>query len=188
MILDRIAQNCLILWIMDMNPYQSPSADPLGTNTASRTGVTPRTVSELVGTKPWVRFISVLLFIGAGMIMLGGLAVSIAMMSQVGVAAVLAGGLYAVFGLLYLIPALKLWKYGSAITQLQFSNSSGDLEEAMSQQRSFWKFIGIMTIVGFVVGILAAVGMAAFGVNMASQGVDFPLDMESMEQPNFELE
>ena len=69
---------------MDPNPYESPSADPLGTNTAVGGAVSPRVVSELTGTKPWVRFLAVLAFLGAGFTILAGLGVSAAMMKQMG--------------------------------------------------------------------------------------------------------
>ena len=174
---------------MDANPYESPSTDPLGSNTAASSGVTPRVVSELSGTKPWVRLLAVLGFLGAGFMILAGLGMSAMMMTQIGPGAIVIGALYALMGLIYLFPAIKLWKYGSAILQLQFSNSTEHLEEAMAQQRGFWKLTGIMIIVGFVLGILMSIGMGVLGFSMSNQGgFDIPLDEGAIETPNFELE
>lgn len=182
--------HALLQWAaMDPNPYESPSADPLGTNTAVGGAVSPRVVSELTGTKPWVRFLAVLAFLGAGFTILAGLGVSAAMMKQMGPGALFIGVLYVLMGLIYIVPAIKLWKYGSAITQFQYSGSNDHLESALSAQRGFWKITGIMVIVGFVLVILFAVGMVIFGIRMASQDdFNIPLDGEVMEVPNFELE
>lgn len=68
------------------------------------------------------------------------------------------GIFYIVFAVIHLIPAIKLWKYGSSILRLMMTGSVTDLEEAMEQQRSFWKFVGLLIIVGTA---LWAVGMAA---------------------------
>ena len=151
--------------------------------------MSPRVVSELTGTKPWVRFLAVLAFLGAGFTILAGLGVSAAMMKQMGPGALFIGVLYVLMGLIYIVPAIKLWKYGSAITQFQYSGSNDHLESALSAQRGFWKITGIMVIVGFVLVILFAVGMVIFGIRMASQDdFNIPLDGEVMEVPNFELE
>ena len=171
---------------MDANPYESPSSDPLGTNTAAGGGVTPRVVSELAGTKPWVRLMAVLGFLGAGFMILAGLGRSVAMRAQIGPGAIAIGVLYALMGLIYLFPAIKLWKFGSSILQLQHSNSTEHLEEALAQQRGFWKLTGIMIIVGFVLGILMSVGMGVLGFSMSNQGgFDIPLDEGAIETPNF---
>jgi len=71
--------------------------------------------------------------------------------------------LYAVLSLLYIYPALKLWKYASHIGALLLSSSMLDLEAALSQQRSFWKFLGIMIIALFALYFVVVIAVVAFG-------------------------
>jgi hypothetical protein len=70
--------------------------------------------------------------------------------------------LYIPFALLYLYPGMKLWGYASAISRLALSRSPQDLEAALGQQKSFWKFAGILTMVVIILYvILAAVAIVA---------------------------
>lgn len=168
---------------MEANPYQSPSADPLGTNTAAAVGVTPRTISELAGTRPWVRLLAVLgilssvvmLLIGAANIVMGALGASggNSAFAEIGMAGgpilIIGGVFYLLIGFLYLFPSIKLWKFGSSIRQLQLTHGVEDLEAAIAQQRGFWKFTGIMAILGIVLVILMIIGTIVFGAAMASQ-------------------
>ncbi len=64
---------------------------------------------------------------------------------------------YLIFSMLYIYPALKLWKYASGIAALLASGSIMDLENALDQQRSFWKFIGVMMLAILVLYALIAV-------------------------------
>ena len=137
------------------NPYEAssreayPAASPSGS-------LTPSVLQSLAGTKPWVRLCSVMGFISASFMILagfamimGGAAMGISSRQTAGLAGmpVVMGLVYLVLSLLYLIPSIKLWKYGSAIYRLLSTNSIADLENAMEQQRGFWKFVGIMIII-----------------------------------------
>lgn len=158
------------------NPYQAgghhahPSASPSGS-------MTPAILQSLAGTKPWVRLCSVMGFIGAGFMILGGIvmmvsgaALGLSNQQTAGLAGmpVVIGVMYLVFSLLYLIPSIKLWKYGSAIYRLLSTNSVADLENAMEQQRGFWKFVGIMILIMLVFMVVAIVGGALVGAAAAS--------------------
>ena len=79
------------------------------------------------------------------------------------------GLVYLPMAALYIYPALKLWGFGSAINRLVASRSSGDLEVALGQQKSFWKFAGIVTIVMIALYGLFFIGMIAVGVSAASR-------------------
>ena len=148
---------------------------------ASEAAVTAGVLQQLAGTKPWVRFISVLMFIGVGFMLLG--AVGLIAAGSIGArnsnsGAFSAGMMfgmavgYGIFAFLYIYPALKLWKYATRIGELAVSGSTMDLESALSEQRSFWKFIGVMALVllvlyfVFFIGLLAVGGFAA----MKAQG------------------
>lgn len=157
---------------MAIDPYSSPSSSIQPPAYTSDALVTQGVLQQLAGTKPWVRFMSVMMFVGAGLMLLGAVGMLLAggAMAAGGKPGLLPAGamvgiviLYALLALVYIYPALKLWSYASKIGALLISGSSMDLEAALSQQRSFWKFLGIMMIAIFVLYILFIIGIAVFG-------------------------
>ena len=61
------------------NPYATPSANPYGSNLTTReASVAVETIAPLAGTKGWVQFMSILLWIGVGFMILGGIGMLIA--------------------------------------------------------------------------------------------------------------
>ena len=168
---------------MSIDPYSSPASHAQPPSFSTSSEVSQGVLAQLAGTKGWVRFMSVLMFIGAGFMLLGALFMlvmggSIAASAKSGAGA-LPGGvmtgasiLYAALSLLYIYPALKLWNYASNIGVLLLSSSMLDLEAALSQQRSFWKFLGIMVIAIFVLYFMIFIGLLAFGgfAAMKAQG------------------
>ena len=166
---------------MSTDPYSSPTPYVQPPSFSTSAAVSQGVLAQLAGTKPWVRFMSVLMFVGAGFMLLAGLVMlvaggSIAASAKAGTfpAGMMTGVaiLYALLSLLYIYPALKLWKYATYIGTLLISGSMLDLEAALSQQRSFWKFLGIMVIICFVLYFFAILGMIAVGgfAAMKAQG------------------
>lgn len=144
---------------------------PAGNQAVSAPGdsASPRTIQALAATKPWVRFASVMGFLGAiSMVVYGVMAVFFAFIpgQQPGgpnLAAMTTslGIFYLALSVVYAIPSLKLWKFASAIARLQSSQSSGDLEHAIHQQRGFWKAAGILFIVTFILGVVMFIAIMA---------------------------
>jgi hypothetical protein len=66
--------------------------------------------------------------------------------------------------LLVFFPALYLARYASRIAQLRGSGRVEDLEAALEAQKSYWKFIGILTVIWlvfyFVMMLLQIIGVA----------------------------
>lgn len=167
---------------MSIDPYSSPTAHDSTPGFSAGSAISQGVLAQLAGTKPWVRFMSVLMFIGAGFMLLAALFMlamggTMAATAKTGGAALPAGMmtgiavLYAVFAGVYIYPAMKLWKYASRIGNLLTTGAMMDLESALNEQRSFWKFLGIMVIAMFVlyfVVIIAAVGFGAMGAMRAS--------------------
>lgn len=151
------------------NPYQASSHADYATGDGR---VGSGCLRALADTRPWVRFCSVLGFISSGFMLLGGVALmlgSVMTIAGSGTSStfagmnILMGIVYLVIAGCYLIPSVKLWKYGTAIVRLLGSGAEADLEEALHQQRGFWKFVGIMLIlmIGFMIlsvfiGVFAA--------------------------------
>lgn len=167
---------------MSIDPYSSPATHVQTASYSSNAAISQGVLEQLAGTKPWVRFMSVLTFIGAGFMLLGALIMLVAggAVAASGKAGGMSGGMmsglaiiYALFSVVYIYPGLKLWKYASHIGQLLISGSMLDLEAALGQQRSFWKFLGIMVIAIFALYILIIIAAVAFGgfAAMQAQGM-----------------
>ena len=166
---------------MSIDPYSSPTSYVQPPSFSSPAAISQGVLAQLAGTKGWVRFMSVLMFVGAGFMLLVGLIMlvaggSIAANAKAGAlpAGMMTGIaiLYALLSVLYIYPALKLWKYATQIGALLISGSMMDLESALGQQRSFWKFVGIMVIALFAMYFVAVIAMVALGgfAAMKAQG------------------
>jgi len=166
-----------------MNPY-SPPAPPQAYLDAppgygaprpmAAGGVTDLAIEMLQKTRPWVMFLSILSFIlSAFMLLAGLLMVGVGMMASGGSAEkgmqAMIGVIYLPLSALYIYPAIKMWMYGSAIGRLVASRSTADLEEALGQQKSFWKFAGISAIVMIGFYIVFFIGAIIWGMAMASK-------------------
>jgi hypothetical protein len=111
----------------------------------------------LAGTRPWVRLVSILGFLGAGFMFLvgialavGGTAVTGALGEQGGPPFAILGVIYACMGLLYFVPSLHLWRYGGHIQAYLHDPQTPRLELALEAQRRFWKFVGILAAISIV--------------------------------------
>jgi preprotein translocase subunit SecG len=159
------------------NPYATPSANPYGSNPLSMEGsVAAETIAPLAGTKGWVQFMSVIMWLLAALCifyavvmiaMQGFVAKAIAQqqpgnpMAQGPFMAAM-GGFYLFLAFFYIYPAVKLWAYGSRIGTLKTSLRVQDLNAALHEQRRLWKFTGIMTIVFMVLMVLGVMAFVAF--------------------------
>jgi hypothetical protein len=74
------------------------------------------------------------------------------------------GFVYAPMAALYIYPGVKLWQYGSAISRVEASRAPADLESALEQQKSFWKYSGVTLIVMVALYALFIVGAVGVGV------------------------
>jgi len=159
---------------MESNPYNSPSANLFGSSSQTTTEAVPaEAISQLQRTKPWTRVIGVVTWLVVGLMVLGG--AGFAVFALAGLASANTGAAekgmmvgmaiaYVVMGFLYIYPAIKIWSYGSAIRNLMNSRSPEDLVKALDQQRSLWKFAGILTIILIIVYAVAIIAMIGLGV------------------------
>jgi hypothetical protein len=164
-----------------MNAYQpyAPPGAAAGPPQAPYAGATSAGISELAlellrQTRPWVIFMGILMFIGSALMLLLG--VGMAIMGAVAASATknpstaLIGFVYIPLGLVYIYPGLKLVKYGSAIGRLMETRASTDLEDALLQQKSLWKFSGISAIVMIVLYILLFIVLIGVFASGAMKG------------------
>jgi hypothetical protein len=103
-----------------------------------------------------------MLLLGVGVLAMGAFASTSS--SSVGFSEALLGLIYIPLAAVYIYPGIKLWKYGTAIGQLLLSRTSADLEKALGEQKSFWKYGGIAAIVVMVLYIVLIIGAVALGV------------------------
>jgi len=159
------------------NHYAPPQANVDDVAPAGQ-GITGEMIEALRGTKGWVLLIGILTLIGAGFMVLGGIGMLFgsAFMGAAGAgappAAVFAGMgvFYLIFAVLYIFPGLFLIKYSTAIGRLVNSGQANDMEDALHQQRKFWKFIGVLFIVMMVLGIVGVIAAIAFPAYMMASG------------------
>ncbi len=128
--------------------------------------VTPAILDSMRQTRPWVLFLSILGFIGAGFMILGSIGILIAGSAMGGAELGVIAIVYVVMAVVYIFTSLYLYRYASSIKMLLGGYGVHALEEALAHQKSFWKLVGIMAAVGMVVYALAIVAMIAVGAAM----------------------
>lgn len=164
------------------NPYESPAAvnSTAGTDVTegASAGVITETMARWLGeASPWMRFLGVMGYIGAGFIILAGIIIMVsgtAVAAMGGVGGAFGAGmgfglglLYLAIGALYFFPSRFMWNAGSRIKSWKQSQSSLDLEKALENNKSLWKFAGIVTIVSLAVMPVVMIIAVAVGVSSA---------------------
>jgi hypothetical protein len=150
------------------NPYQSPEAsvNPVKPLIAQGT-LTETMLMYLKQASPWLRFIGILGFIQCGFLALSALLSFImapfgAVWSELGQMPefeAFATGFAGVFGgilgiymlgaaVLLFFPSYFIYNFGSKIRTYLRTGSDQDLEGALKNNKSLWKFSGILAIIG----------------------------------------
>ena len=132
--------------------------------------VSDNMLDSLKATRPWVKFLAILGFILCGLMALAALAFLGGARMMGGPMASLGpvfGVVYLLLVVLYFFPCLYLFRYAGAIARIPEAGASA-MEEALAKQKSFWKFIGILTAVILSLELLAIVVMIAFGGMMGA--------------------
>jgi hypothetical protein len=165
------------------NPYQSPetSVNPVKPLIAQGT-LTETMLIYLKQASPWLRFIGILGFIMSGFLVMGGLfffarvsSVNMwselseipgfeAFSSSIGVVGVGTGIYFLGVAVLSFFPYYFIYNFGAKIRIYLRTGAEQDLEGALKNNKSLWKFAGILAIVGlavipviFIVAMVAAV-------------------------------
>ncbi|MDR0324260.1 MAG: DUF5362 domain-containing protein [Treponema sp.] len=158
------------------NPYQSPET-PIVPETSQSSGasLSETMLRYLNEASPWLRFVGVMGYIGAGLMCLGGIISAIIMLAassfaeEIGVfTAWIFIIIYLPMGVLMFFPAHFTYSFGQKIHNYKFSNSGEELEMAFKNNKSLWKFTGIIYIISLasipviiVVSIIIGVAAAA---------------------------
>ncbi len=159
------------------NPYEAPGTGGYGPPQHMAGGgmITPMMAEHLRATRPWVRLLSILLFLAAGMMVLtaglmflGGLAgLATAGKRSMGAEALVGpvGGMiyFAVAGF-YAIPAIMMHRFANAIDSFVTAPSSASLEDTLDKSRGYWKFCGILALAMIALTVVMMVGAIVVGV------------------------
>ena len=135
----------------------------------------PITVSEnmlgsLKDTTPWVKFLASVCFVVTAFMALAGIITFVGFTFGptssrlehifgpiTGVLEIAAAGFF------YLIPGILMLRYGNALTRIPAAGLEA-MEDALRQQKSLWKYVGIFTIALLVFYVLLIIAMIVFAV------------------------
>jgi len=149
----------------DDNPYQTPQIPSISTGAGSSDSNLDRAAEMLRQTKPWVRFISVMFFIGAVFLVFGGIfLVALGASDMPGGMGAGLGLIYIVMAGLYIAPGVFLWPYANRIDVFMRHKTPSTLASALESQKSFWRFVGIVTLVVIVIYALMLLLVVVFAM------------------------
>ncbi len=127
-------------------------------------------IQPLRRTRPWVKFIAIIGFIGCGFVLLDALfmLLGVAFLPGAKTSQALPVGfmialvsLYLVIAFFaYFIPSLLLARYASTLGRIETNATLEKLAESAEYQRRFWKYCGVLLIVGISVFVLFVIGAA----------------------------
>jgi len=140
------------------NPYQSPEVASKPSDGGGWDSSLNSAADMLRKTKPWVRFMSVMMFIGSAFMALGGAIMMAAGAARApGMPGAVFGLVYILMAILYIIPAVFLWRYADRIGSFMLRRTPAELTHALEAQKSFWKFVGILTLIVLCIYALIAI-------------------------------
>ena len=138
--------------------YQNPQAEMYPELSPARYVLTDKALGCLKGTASWVVFLGILMFIACGFSVLLGISSLI-----MGIGGPMLNGFDFGFddevpelfiGLVYIvtagfifIPARFLYGFGKGLRNFFISRAGEDLEKAFKNNKSFWKFNGVLAII-----------------------------------------
>jgi len=133
--------------------------------------VTATMVEHLRGTRPWVLLISIMGFIGAGlmvamafaMVVAGSFAPELGVAGAVGLAV-----FYLVAALIYVAISYYLFRFAGSIREIGGTGGAAALERALEYQKSFWRLLGIMTVA--YLGVIVLILLVALVAGIAASG------------------
>jgi len=140
-------------------PTVFPPADPFQAFSGAMS-------ASLTATKPWVRFMAVVGFVLAGLLVLFSL-ILLAMspfMEGGPVFGAVMSLVYLLGAVLYIIPCLYLNRFASSIVVMTRGGGPRAMAEALDHQRRFWRAVGIITIVSLCFYALVIFAAVVFGV------------------------
>jgi hypothetical protein len=152
------------------NPYQIPQAPVVPEKLAnSGTPLSAAALRYLKEASPWMRFAGIVGIIFASLALLIGIIAffsSVAYEEAADVFPAWLSLLYLPTGALLFLPSYFILKFGSKIRSYLINNLEEDLEAAFKNNKSFWKFTGIILII--YIAIIPVLFIITFIYGMSS--------------------
>ncbi len=122
----------------------------------SGTQLSHKAMSDLHTTSKWTHFLSILGFIGLGLIVIAALFILSGSLRMRSDQRIIMGFGYLIMVGIYFFPIYFLTKFSIRVKEAMVTNPRMNLEEAIKYLKMHYKFIGIFTIVIVSLYILAA--------------------------------
>jgi len=141
--------------------------------------MTETMLKHLYEASPWLRFIGIMGYIGSGMTVLSGIISGFGMALASSFLGDELGSfpswvfvlVYIPLGVLLFFPAHFTFNFGRKLRNYRFSSSIEDMELAFKNNKSLWKFNGIITIIYLALIPLVIVGFIIVSVVTAVSGI-----------------
>jgi hypothetical protein len=155
------------------NPYESPQSDLNARAPVSSAGtLTEPMLRYLKEASPWIRFCGILGYICCGLALIGGAIAFIVGLVTTAQAENFGGMplaalslIYLIIGIVMLIPVRFLHKFGTKIRNYVQTSVESELEAAFKNNKSYWKFTGILIIIYLAAAPVLAITAAIIGIS-----------------------
>ena len=128
--------------------------------------ITEEAKQYLKATSSWTTFYAIICFISVGFLAIFGviMLLSGSFLSSMGTYSyasfsnmpfMFAGFLYIVLAVVLIFPALYLYRFSKKTSEALALNDTETLTSAFENMKSYWKFIGIMTIISIAFALLS---------------------------------
>jgi hypothetical protein len=150
------------------DPYKPPAVSLDAPPAPDPPAPVPASVVALLAqTRPWVKLLAVLFFVGLGCgVTIALVALSTSFGSREGRSILMSFVPMMIVLLFYIPPALHLWHYAKRIRALQDGGGLPALEEALASQKSFWKYMGVLAAVMLCLYAVVFVAAGMMGVSL----------------------
>ncbi len=116
-------------------------------------------MDALRSTSPWIKFMGIMGMIAIGFILIA--AIYMSTLPFVGGSFAL---VYFILAVVCFFPALFLIQYSSLLGSYTRSKNPGDLERAFVKQKSYWIYVGILTIIYIALVLIMILAGGAAGL------------------------
>lgn len=129
-----------------MNEYQTGPSIPVSSP--------PDIPAIMRRTRPWVYFFGILTLVGTGLMVCGALFFLAVSLNKEPLAAAIGVTVYVIAAAVNAFIGICLLRYASRIARYVANPQEELLADALEAQRVYWKFIGILAIVGICLAAL----------------------------------
>lgn len=147
---------------MEGNVYQAPQSDLTQVNpNRQEESVSTLMVSHLEKAAKWAKFLAIVGYVMVGLLVLGCIGGVVAAFAGAGIGMLTVFAIYLIFAFIVFKLSRFLQQYARAIRNLSDSYDSYELIEAQEYFRRYVKWLGMIFIISFVVGIIAVIFFGA---------------------------